>query len=175
MHPRKVNLHLSLLLQLQLPIELRCIVIEDYFPFLPNERNSLNVDILERMLVEDDFYYSNYQMTNFIHYNCLISLSLQKTKEWMVNNCKSFVFELSFQHDNIYFVEPWRNPKVSRCRQSCNNKNWATHMCKDKLLLDGQSFRVISINVDEKKENVQKHLKTILQWYRNSVLGTIQC
>ena len=67
MHLRKVNLHLSLLLQLQLPIELRCIIIEDYFPFLPNESHILTLEEIKDIANMEHFYKTDY---NTVCFNC---------------------------------------------------------------------------------------------------------
>lgn len=102
MHPRKLNLHLSLFSQFQLPIELRCIIIENYFPFLPNDQQPLTVEKLKRLFTEI-FADSDLQYNNIIPVNCMISSCLYIENWWGGDEGLNILFRIRCIHKLVVY------------------------------------------------------------------------
>lgn len=156
MHVRKVVLHI-ILLQWKLPIELRCIIVEDYFPFLPTEENKIVSPFLNT--THDGKRFTNHAIytNNKIRSNC---------------NTDMCLYGLLTMGGTIMLMECICIISSNPCTGECKNKLLYVHDCTQSIrnLSNREKFMV---SVCSALEDREKYEKEILQWYRNFILDTI--
>ena len=168
-HPRKLSLHLNLLLRFQLPIELRRIIIEDYFPFLPNEQEITFPE--EYLSIVDEKFHMLLLLTGGKRttvlktlYDCGVALCLEMKVD--VETPSMIVLQVTKRYNNVY--------ADIFCRGFCiNNKMLYLRDCQFNYIIYPNSE--LQVTVDEVLKNGAAIMKQrILNWYRNNLLHTIR-
>lgn len=151
-----VLLH-AILFQLNLPIELRTIIIEDYFPFLPTEENKIVSPFLNTTRDGKRFTNPAIYINNKIRSNCNTDMCLHGL---LTMGGTIMIMECIF----IISSDP--------CTGKCKNKLLYVHDCTQSIR--NSSYRnKYMVSVCSASEDREKHEKEILQWYRNLILDTI--
>lgn len=150
MHIRKVTLHVILLRVLALPMDLRAVIIEDFFPFLPKPRYCSR----RFLAICDD---------GKIKCSWLQNLSLDCVHRVYPNySINSQGTEITFRV--LSYVDPTLPSRY--CTNNCCNKQLYIRDC-NAFIPPSDPYVV---HIEELKNSISLSERKILHWYRNTIL-----
>ena len=152
MHLWKVSLHL-VLSRFALPIELRAIIIEDYFPFLPNETYPLRKEPLHHK-------HGYAHFSNYIQLDCNTAVCLSK----MRNGAKTH-FQFIIEIKNV----SGRTFRQNRCIGDCIKKSKYLQRCHQVFKRPSKTeHRIVSM-----LSPPEEWYDDLICWYHNYILDNI--
>lgn len=154
MHPRKLTLHLTLLLRLKLPMELRVIIIEDYFPFLPRSLYHTPNRFLQ--IVDERIVCS---FRNCLDVDCMHSVH-------PIIYIDDEGTKVTFKIDGNV---TWRTSGNYYCKDLCCDRQKYIRDCNVKFEIH---YAAYVMHIEEIKNNSQLCERNIIYWYRNTVLSS---
>lgn len=149
MHAKKRNLHL-VLSRFDLPMELRVIIIEDYFPFFTEDAQELTYQSI-RFLYCDDLY-----MIRLSNINCKSSLYLLCLP--IKTNSQEKMFKVCLGGYNLDPI----------CKGYCHNRHFSLQSCGDSFSLQKNFFYV-----SEKSIHDDNECQSIIDWCKHIVLNAV--
>ena len=160
MHPRKTVVQL-VLSRLQVPVEVRTIIVENYFPFLPNESRKLTTKQFQET-AELQYHYAG--AYNLMHFNCNFDYNFSW---WIV-----YLYDHKEKY-NIFSVNIMRSRydvplSEMQCSGACADKTRCTHTC---FVEANDKNERIFMPTQELEDDFEGSLQRILSWYRNTVLS----
>lgn len=167
MHPRIVTLEVVLVRLFQLPIELRAIITEDFFPFLPfeNDRSYFRKLVAEEE-PEPPRTVLRLEKINCIQLNCLQRLYLERYE------CKRIKYT-SFQY--IICMNDVRRDRFSEPEDNCNAD--CTGKCIDRTTFVYPCSESISIFNPVYRETEGKHSeqseREIFKWFTQQAMSIV--
>lgn len=150
MHAKKRNLHL-VLSRFDVPMELRVIIIEDYFPFFTEDSQELTYQSIRFLFC--DFMY----MIRLSNINCTSSLYL------ICSSIKSSSEEKMFKVCHVgYSLQ-------TNCKGYCHNRPFSLQSCGESFSLQKNFFYV-----DKKSIHDDNECQSIIDWCKHIVLNAVQ-
>lgn len=151
MHLRILTLEIVLVRLFQLPVELRTIIVEDFFPFLPVKTNHsffCNPSTVNISTIQWDCSREFY-LLDFLHDERIHRFAIS-----MVDH----------NYQEATYWEPYKH-RPSRCNGRCKNPLFSLQRCRDRRAM----IRPTEIK-DVDKNCLEKSEKDVLLWFYKEVM-----
>lgn len=176
MHPRILTLEISLVRLFQLPVELRTIIVEDFFPFLPFETDRF----FFRQLVENHpkirlsgLQFKKLGTISRLQWNCSKTLYLEayvhigNNKQVRSYLFSSYVEDICFDRFSDRegsYCKPTTTAARSFCNGYCRNRKLFVEACSDKKTTFPMKTNIASVDGDYLAQSEQE---VFLRFHQN--------